>query len=100
MSYLEQIKELGLEIMTRGEFFKKSLEEGWEYDDIARRWINISKGHPFCFVRTNWYFSLDFLLENGFIEPKGYNIENYLENRCDEYFVDKFKHREVIKDDL
>lgn len=94
MNYLEQIKELGLEIMTRVDFFKESLEEGWKYDDIVRRWINISKGHPFCFVRTNGYFSLDFLLENGLIEPKNYNIEDYLENRCTKYFIDKFEHGE------
>lgn len=101
MSYLEQIKDLGLEIMTRAEFFKLSLEEGWGYCKTVTRWKNISKGHPFCFIKRSFdsFYSLDFLLENGFIEPKDYNIENYLENRCTEYFVDKFEHREVIKNE-
>ena len=101
MSYLEQIKELGLEMITRVEFFKESLDEGWNYSDTVRRWINITKGHPFCFIKRDidGYFSLDFLLKNALIVPKNYNVEGYLENRCTEYFIDKFEHREVIKDE-
>lgn len=99
MSYLEQIKELGLEIITRAEFFKKSIEEGWEYVDTVRRWINISKGHPFCFIDGREYFSLDFLLESGIIVPKNYNVEDYLENRCTEYFIDKLNMGRIFKDE-
>lgn len=103
MSYLEEIKELGLEIITREEFLYDDSNKGLDYIKILRRWINISKGHPFCFVKRGFgndsYFSLDFLLESGIIVPKNYNVEEYLENRCTEYFINKFEHRGSFKDE-